>query len=220
MQQCRLADVGVGIFHRQCRLPPEHVDPALIGLPGRFQPAAHCRGAVGLAGAAHWATRCRLQKVSASASLYQSSRPSKEGSCSRRAWTDYRPGSPVERAISEASARVGPDRWVELEPWRQSAAIHQQLCRIESGCMRTGGKTDIFFPPCRATEAFLPKSNAGAGLHTSAGGARWQLHYLRGLGGATVDRVREQVAPERHSLRLLGPPACALIDAQHATARC
>jgi hypothetical protein len=42
----------------------------------------------------------------------------------------------------------------QVESRTMIAAIYQELCRLDSGCQRTGLPSDELLPPCRGSAAF------------------------------------------------------------------
>ena len=54
-------------------------------------------------------------------------------------------------ALDLAAAQFTPIAWDRLAPRERSAAVYQALCRLDSGCRRTGGPGDAALPPCRAS---------------------------------------------------------------------
>lgn len=60
-------------------------------------------------------------------------------------------------AIDLARRAVGPEAWVTLRPAERSAAIYHELCRLDSGCRRTGTAADRDLPPCPASDGFIAR---------------------------------------------------------------
>ena len=60
----------------------------------------------------------------------------------------------VIRAIEIAQQKYGEDVWEFTEPRAKAAAIYHYLCRLDSGCKRSGLPSDELLPPCCATESF------------------------------------------------------------------
>ncbi len=58
------------------------------------------------------------------------------------------------QAIRTAQAQYSPERWNELSPQQQSAAIYHELCRIDTGCRRGRVPAGTRLPPCKAPRDF------------------------------------------------------------------
>jgi len=69
----------------------------------------------------------------------------------------------VKHAVERAEARYGQEVWIGLEPSRRTAAIYSELCRLDSGCQRTGGKSDKRLAPCLANDSFRLRRGCTAG---------------------------------------------------------
>lgn len=76
------------------------------------------------------------------------------------------PGTPIAdtpiadtlaQAIEAARAAVGEMQWLVLGPRERTAAIYHHLCRLDSGCQRVGGPSDMLLPPCRAANSFIAR---------------------------------------------------------------
>jgi hypothetical protein len=55
------------------------------------------------------------------------------------------------RAVQQP--RVGQP-WIQPEQRNSIAAVYQELCRLDTGCQRTGRPSDSQLPPCRASAVF------------------------------------------------------------------
>ena len=60
----------------------------------------------------------------------------------------------LDQAYRTAVAKRGQDGWDTLPRKEQSAAILHELCRLDSGCQRTGAASDARLPPCPASLDF------------------------------------------------------------------
>ena len=60
----------------------------------------------------------------------------------------------IDQACRNAVAKRGPDGWAALARKEQSAAILHELCRLDSGCRRTGAASDASLPACPASLTF------------------------------------------------------------------
>jgi hypothetical protein len=65
------------------------------------------------------------------------------------------PASYVE-AADRAQAANAP-AWPGMSPSARSAAIFHELCRMDSGCRRTGTEADANLPPCPASDTFVAR---------------------------------------------------------------
>jgi len=63
-----------------------------------------------------------------------------------------------EAAAAQARATHGA-AWQHMEPKARTAAIFHALCRLDSGCTRTGTAADQDLPPCPASESFIARRN-------------------------------------------------------------
>lgn|GEM_PF-4761968 len=70
---------------------------------------------------------------------------------------------PLDHAYSTAVAKRGDEAWAKLPRSEQSAAILHELCRIDSGCRRTGAASDASLPPCPASLAFRARRRCTVG---------------------------------------------------------
>jgi hypothetical protein len=61
------------------------------------------------------------------------------------------------RAVETAREAIGEKYWDQTDPSFRSSVIYHHLCRIDSGCKRTGGPADRALPPCRANDDFRNK---------------------------------------------------------------
>lgn len=71
-------------------------------------------------------------------------------------------------ALDLAAARFPHLDWLNLAPRERSAAVYQALCRLDSGCRRTGGPGDAALPPCRASALHIATRHcifAGGAAH-------------------------------------------------------
>jgi len=59
-------------------------------------------------------------------------------------------------ALDEARAAHGA-AWASLSQGARTAAIFHALCRMDSGCRRTGTAADEGLPPCPASDAFIAR---------------------------------------------------------------
>ena len=83
------------------------------------------------------------------------------------------PASRVERALESARSRYPDPVWIALDRGARAAALYHELCRIDSGCQRTGGAADEALPPCLAAESFIARRYcAVSGRRPAAGAVR------------------------------------------------
>lgn len=61
----------------------------------------------------------------------------------------------LARAAELARRHLGEAQWLYASPRERSAAIYHQLCRVDSGCERTGTAADMLLPPCPASAQFI-----------------------------------------------------------------
>jgi hypothetical protein len=64
------------------------------------------------------------------------------------------------RAVQQS--RTGPS-WMQAEQRNSIAAVYQELCRLDTGCQRTGLPSDNQLPPCRATAVFRARRGCVVG---------------------------------------------------------
>jgi hypothetical protein len=60
----------------------------------------------------------------------------------------------MERAQAHHAAE-----WQSMPPAARTAAIFHELCRMDSGCRRTGTAADADLPPCPASDDFIARRN-------------------------------------------------------------
>lgn len=60
-------------------------------------------------------------------------------------------------AMERAKARIGDMQWFTASPAERSALTYHELCRLDSGCQRTGAESDALLPPCRASATFIAR---------------------------------------------------------------
>ena len=74
-------------------------------------------------------------------------------------------------AIENARLRLGGADWTKLSPREQSTEIYHELCRMDSGCRRTGEASDMLLPPCPASSSFVARRGCRvAGLRAQGAG--------------------------------------------------
>jgi hypothetical protein len=75
--------------------------------------------------------------------------------------------SPADPRVLQAIRAVQQPRvgqpWMQAEQRNSIAAIYQELCRLDSGCRRTGLPTDSQLPPCRANAVFRARRGCVVG---------------------------------------------------------
>ncbi len=60
-------------------------------------------------------------------------------------------------AVSLAREGLEAGVWEAMSPAARTAAIFHQMCRLDSGCQRTGTTADAGLPPCPASDAFIAR---------------------------------------------------------------
>ena len=76
---------------------------------------------------------------------------------------DSRLSRTVDRVITFGEKHWGEERWSGFGPADRVAAFYQALCRLDTGCRRTGQPSDAALPPCRASAEFRRRRNCDAG---------------------------------------------------------
>jgi hypothetical protein len=69
----------------------------------------------------------------------------------------------MDRVMVFAAEQCGEERWNGLGPAERVAAMYQALCRLDTGCKRTGQPSDASLPPCRASAEFRRRRGCTAG---------------------------------------------------------
>jgi hypothetical protein len=90
---------------------------------------------------------------------------SPHSTCAREYWQPGAPlvSSPIAEAIRNAQQREGLQQWAMMKSCEQTSAIYQELCRIDTGCQRTGSPADAALPPCPASTAFRIRRRCNIG---------------------------------------------------------
>jgi len=60
----------------------------------------------------------------------------------------------ILRAIQIVQRRQRATMPMSVDQREITAEIYQELCRLDTGCQRTGLPSDKLLPPCRASESF------------------------------------------------------------------
>jgi hypothetical protein len=63
----------------------------------------------------------------------------------------------ISTAIDNARSRYNGGGWEYVPARERSEAIYQELCRLDSGCQRTGRASDMLLPPCQASATFVAR---------------------------------------------------------------
>ena len=61
-----------------------------------------------------------------------------------------------ELAHQQARTNLGP-AWDGMSPGARTAAIFHEMCRMDTGCQRTGTAADANEPPCPASDDFIAR---------------------------------------------------------------
>lgn len=57
----------------------------------------------------------------------------------------------------ERARASNPEAWAGMSPGARTAAIYHEMCRMDSGCQRTGTAADADLPPCPASDDFIAR---------------------------------------------------------------
>ena len=60
----------------------------------------------------------------------------------------------VSQAIEIVRQRDRDSVWMQMERGKHTSAIYHELCRLDTGCQRTGVPADKLLPPCPASATF------------------------------------------------------------------